>query len=106
MLRLIGVKFIITFCWLLISVSALGQSRSYVNPSSSEGNGAPFSGAVMEGNTLYLSGMLGLIDGEVPGTPEEETRLIMEQFKATLAEAGMTLDDLVSVTIYLSLIHI
>ena len=102
MLRLIGVKFIITFCWLLISVSALGQSRSYVNPSSSEGNGAPFSGAVMESNTLYLSGMLGLIDGEVPGTPEEETRLIMEQFKATLAEAGMTLDDLVSVTIYCS----
>ena len=26
----------------------------------------------------------------------------MEQFKATLAEAGMTLDDLVSVTIYCS----
>jgi len=56
----------------------------------------------MEGNTLYLSGMLGLMDGEVPGTPEQETRLIMEQFKATLAEAGMTLDDLVSVTIYCS----
>jgi len=102
MRRIIGVKFIITFCWLLISLSALGQSRSYVNPSSSEGSGAPFSGAVMEGNTLYLSGMLGLVDGEVPETPEEETRLIMEQFKATLAEAGMTLDDLVSVTIYCS----
>ena len=56
----------------------------------------------MADGTLYLSGMLGVIDGEVPSTPEEETRLIMEQFKATLAEAGMTMDDLVSVTIYCS----
>ena len=89
-------------CWLLVSVSVNAQSRSYVNPSSADGDGLPFSGAVMEDNTLYLSGMLGLIDGEVPSTPEEETRLIMEQFKATLAEAGMTMDDLVSVTIYCS----
>ncbi|NKB32549.1 MAG: RidA family protein [Pseudomonadales bacterium] len=53
-------------------------------------------------DTLYLSGMLGLVNGEVPATPEEEARLIMEQFKATLAEADMTMDDLVSVTIYCS----
>lgn len=106
MFRLIGVKFMNKFivfcCWLLVSISVNAQSRSYVNPSSADGDGLPFSGAVMEDNTLYLSGMLGLIDGEVPSTPEEETRLIMEQFKATLAEAGMTMDDLVSVTIYCS----
>ena len=106
MFRLIGVRFtnklIVLCCWLLVSVSVNAQSKSYVNPSSAEGGGLPFSGAVMEDNTLYLSGMLGLIDGEVPSTPEEETRLIMEQFKVTLAEAGMTMDDLVSVTIYCS----
>ena len=106
MCRLIGVqfinKFIVFCCWLLVSVSVNAQSRSYINPSSADGDGLPFSGAVMEDNTLYLSGMLGLIDGEVPSTPEEETRLIMEQFKATLSEAGMTMDDLVSVTIYCS----
>ena len=84
MFRLIGVKFMNKFivfcCWLLVSVSVNAQSRSYVNPSSADGDGLPFSGAVMEDNTLYLSGMLGLIDGEVPSTPEEETGLIMEQF--------------------------
>jgi len=87
---------------LIVSVSAIAQSRDYINPSSADGDGLPFSGAVMADGTLYLSGMLGVIDGEVPSTPEEETRLIMEQFKATLAEAGMTMDDLVSVTIYCS----
>lgn len=89
-------------CSLIVSVSATAQSRDYINPSSAAGDGLPFSGAVMADGTLYLSGMLGVIDGEVPSTPEEETRLIMEQFKATLAEAGMTMDDLVSVTIYCS----
>ena len=87
---------------LIVSVCAIAQKRNYINPSSTDGDGLPFSGAVMVDDTLYLSGMLGLIDGEKPSTPEEETRLIMEQFKATLAEAGMTMDDLVSVTIYCS----
>ena len=102
MFRLTGIKCITVLCWFFVSATVLGQSRTYVNPSSTDGDGLPFSGAVMEGNTLYLSGMLGVIEGEVPSTPEEETRLIMEQFKATLAEAGMTMNDLVSVTIYCS----
>ena len=89
---------------LLLSVPALvsAQDKSFINPSHASGDGLPFSGAVMAGDTLYLSGMLGLDNGQVPDTPEEEARLIMEQFKATLEEAGMTMDDLVSVTIYCS----
>ena len=84
---------------LLLSVPALvsAQDKSFINPSHASGDGLPFSGAVMAGETLYLSGMLGLDNGQVPDTPEEEARLIMEQFKATLEEAGMTMDDLVSV---------
>ncbi|MED5410819.1 MAG: RidA family protein [Pseudomonadota bacterium] len=89
---------------LLLSVPALvsAQDKSFINPSHASGDGLPFSGAVMAGDTLYLSGMLGLDNGQVPDTPEEEARLIMEQFKATLEEAGMTMDDLVSITIYCS----
>ena len=102
MFRLNGITCITVLYWFFVSATVLAQSRTYVDPSSTDGDGLPFSGAVMEGNTLYLSGMLGVIDGEVPSTPEEETRLIMEQFKATLAEAGMTMNDLVSVTIYCS----
>jgi len=62
----------------------------------------PFSDAVMVGNTLYLSGNGGLDVSTMtaPEDPKEEAKLMMENFKATLALADMTLDDLVSVTIY------
>ena len=35
-----------------------------------------------------------------PVDPKDEARLLMENFKKTLALAGMSLDDLVSVTVY------
>ena len=62
----------------------------------------PFSDAVLVGNTLYLSGNggLDLSDMSVPEDPKEETRQLMENFIKTLAMADMTLDDLVSVTVY------
>jgi len=62
----------------------------------------PFSDAVLVGDTLYLSGNGGidLATMTAPEDPREEAKLLMENFTATLALAGMTLDDLVSVTIY------
>lgn len=93
----------ITILFLLsIFSSASAQEKTYINPSSVDNDGAPFSGAVMVDDTLYLSGMIGLVDGEVPATPEEEARSLMEQFKATLEATEMTMDDLVTVTIYCS----
>ena len=64
---------------LLLSVPALvsAQDKSFINPSHASGDGPPFSGAVMVGDTLYLAGMLGLDNGQVPNTPEEEARLII-----------------------------
>jgi len=62
----------------------------------------PFSDAVLVGDTLYLSGNGGLDVSTMsaPEDPRDEARLMMENFKETLALADMTLDDLVSVTIY------
>jgi len=62
----------------------------------------PFSDAVMVDNTLYLSGNGGLdiATMTVPDDPKDEARLLMENFRRTLALADMTLDDLVSVTVY------
>ena len=62
----------------------------------------PFSDAVLVDGTLYLSGNGG-IDLETMQAPDDvkaEARLLMENFAATLALADMTLDDLVSVTVY------
>ena len=95
-------KYIIAGLLLAFTSILSAQDKSYINPSSVAGAGPVFSGAVLVGDTLYLSGMIGLDNGEVPVTAEEEARLLMEQFKATLEEAGMTMDDLVTVTIYCS----
>ena len=63
----------------------------------------PFSGAVLAGDTLYLSGDIGLEPGnKVPAEAATEARLLMESFEKRLAAAGMTMDDLVYVTVYSS----
>lgn len=80
------------------------EARDYVNPrSASDTEALPFSGAVWAGNTLYLAGTIGLDENQqVPDTPAEEARLVMESVKATLEAAGLTPDDLVNVTVYCS----
>jgi 2-iminobutanoate/2-iminopropanoate deaminase len=65
---------------------------------------APFSDAVLVGDTLYLAGRLGLDPAtrRPPESPEAEARLLLDQFVAVLAEAQMTMDDLVSVQVFCS----
>ena len=75
----------------------------YVNPRSpADGEVPPFSGAVRVGNTLYLSGTLGLEGGQVPETPEQEATNVLDNIKATLEQAGLAMDDLVSVQVHAS----
>jgi 2-iminobutanoate/2-iminopropanoate deaminase len=62
----------------------------------------PFSDGVMVGDTLYISGRIGIdrATGTVPAGIEEELRILFEEFEAVLALAKMTMDDLVSVQIF------
>ena len=64
--------------------------------------GLPFSDGVLVGDTLYLSGRIGTDPetGKVPEKVEDEVRFLLDQFEAVLAEAGMTMDDLVYVQIF------
>lgn len=61
----------------------------------------PFSGAILAGNTLYLSGRIGLDSktGQAPAAIDDEIRTLLDHIKATLTEAGMTMDDLVYVQV-------
>ena len=61
----------------------------------------PFSGAILTGNTLYLSGRIGVDPktGKAPSEIDEELKLLLDRVKATLAQAGMNMDDLVYVQI-------
>ena len=62
----------------------------------------PLSDAILVGHTLYISGRAGLdlTTMTVPADAKQEARLLLEDFKRILGSAGMTMDDLVSVTVY------
>ncbi len=78
-----------------------GPSRRYINLPTKNPQ-LPFSDGVLVGNTLYLAGRLGTDPktNSIPQDLEQEIRLMLDGFKATLSEAGMTMDNIVSVTIY------
>jgi 2-iminobutanoate/2-iminopropanoate deaminase len=61
----------------------------------------PFSGAILAGNTLYMSGRIGLDPktGKAPAEIDEEIKLLLDHVKATVVQAGMTMDDLTYVQI-------
>jgi len=88
---------------LAATLATAGGERSYVRPSIPDGEGPPFSGAVRVGDTLYLSGDIGLDENQkVPATAKAEATLLLDGIKATLEAAGYTMDDLVTVTVYCS----
>jgi len=62
---------------------------------------APFSDAILTGNTLYLAGRIGLDPktGKPPEKIEDEIKILLDGEKDVLAAAGMTMDDLVYVQI-------
>jgi 2-iminobutanoate/2-iminopropanoate deaminase len=64
----------------------------------------PYNQAVQYGNMLFVSGQIAL-DAEsgelVQGDIQAETRKVMENLKAILAEAGMSFDNVIKTTIFL-----
>lgn len=64
----------------------------------------PFSQGIQAGNMVFISGQLPMEVGAttlLDGTIEEQTHLCMKNIIAILAEAGMTLNDVVKTTIFL-----
>jgi 2-iminobutanoate/2-iminopropanoate deaminase len=63
---------------------------------------APFSDAVMIDDTLYLAGSIGIDPktGKPPEKPEDEARMVLDGYKAVLAQAGMTMDDIVTLQVF------
>ena len=88
----------IPFLFGLAGDSAAQEAREYINGRSAREAGAlPFSGAVLVGNTLYLSGVLG---GPASASPEEAARNALNSIRSNLEAAGMTMDDLVQVQVF------
>ena len=87
-------------------VTALSATQGAASPQAINLPGrtttAPFSDAMLAGDTLYVSGRLGLEGGEVPATPEQEARNVLDGIQDVLSEANMTMDDLVQVQVFCS----
>ena len=84
----------------LLAVAQNKPERRYIKP---EGNTPrPFSEAVLAGNTLYIAGHIGIDPktGKPPADVDQEIKLLLDQFKATVEKGGMTMDDLVMVTVH------
>ena len=68
------------------------------------GNKIPLSKAIRAGDYVYLSGQVPLkSDGSVEtGSIEDQTRVVMENVKGILGEAGCALSDVIKATAWLS----
>jgi 2-iminobutanoate/2-iminopropanoate deaminase len=105
MVKLIGavlaVVWLSTFPTLERTAAQQAPQRRYFQSTGSLA-GLPFSDAVLVGNTLYVAGHIGVDDasGQAPADLDQEVQLLLERFRATLAQAGMKMDNLVSVDVY------
>ena len=64
----------------------------------------PYSQAVKAGNFLFISGQLPInpaTGGIVRGNFEEAVKVVLENVKSIVEEAGGTMDDIVKVTVYM-----
>lgn len=96
-------KIVVSILFLVLCVAAGAADRKYiVKPRSGDRKALPFSEGVLVGNTLYIAGHIGL-DAKInmpPASPEEEARLVMDEFKQTVELAGLSMDDVVSIQVF------
>ncbi len=93
----------------IVVAASLGRAgaapaRKYLNLPTRAVSGLPFSDAVLVGDTLYIAGRIALDPAtrKPPADAGQEARQVLDQVKQVLGQAGMTMDDLVSVTVYCS----
>jgi 2-iminobutanoate/2-iminopropanoate deaminase len=94
--------FILSISALGLGLAAIGHKR--IRSARTEKANLRFSDAVWAGDTLYLSGHLGLeaATGRPPANATDEARLVLEAFKKTVESAGLTMQDLVFMQIFCS----
>jgi reactive intermediate/imine deaminase len=82
---------------------AVSDKRQYIPPPGGAGD-LPFSNAVIAGNTIYLAGHIGFDPAtrKVPDDAEQEARLMLDALRDTLTRCGLTMQDVVSLTVYCS----
>ena len=90
---------------MLVALAAVGTPQvggaQYINnPGRTDNN--PYSNMVVAGDEVYLAGAIGTdpATGSVPDDVEQEIRFVLDSMKTRLETVGLTMDDLVSVTVF------
>ena len=79
----------------------MSNERRFINLPDRRHN-LPFSDGVLVGDTLYLSGRIGIdpATGVAPADLDQEISLLLDGLRDVLRAAGMSMDDLVYVQIF------
>jgi 2-iminobutanoate/2-iminopropanoate deaminase len=79
----------------------MAKTRTYINLPNRRNN-LPYSDGVLVGDTLYMSGRIGIDPGTgtVPEDIDQEITFLLNAVRDVLVAANMTMDDLVYVHIF------
>jgi enamine deaminase RidA (YjgF/YER057c/UK114 family) len=91
---------LLLLCFPVLCAAQVKPQRRHIKP---EGpTPRPFSEAVLVGDTLYVAGHIGIDPktGKPPADVDQEIKLLLDSFKADVEKGGMTMDDLVLVTVH------
>jgi len=96
-------KLIVCTVTLVLSAAALAAPKKLVHPKEFA-KGRPFSPGLLVGDTLYIAGQVGqdLKTGTIPDDFEAEVKQTLDNIGLVLKEAGMSFDNAVSVSVYLT----
>jgi len=86
---------------LLAGGPASTPKRAINPPGTAEG--LPFSNGILVGNTLYVAGQEGLVNGKLAeGGIGPQTEAALNNIKKIVERAGLAMSDVVSVTVYMA----
>jgi len=67
---------------------------------------APYSPAIMYGDLLFISGQIPYVKGAIPEHARQDikaqTKIVMENLKKVLKEAGMTFENVLRATVFIT----
>lgn len=84
------------------------MAKEIINTSNAPAPIGPYNQAVMAGNMLFISGQICIdpATGNLKNKDiQDETHQVMQNLKSILAEAGMTFNNVVKTTIFITDMH-
>ena len=84
-----------------VTIQCTAEARDKQVIKVTEGGNPPFSPALLVGDQLYLSGMVGRGPDGYPTDLGDQTNVVLDRLEAHLEKAGMGFDDVVSAEVWL-----